>query len=66
MDDRERVEDQQPEDLEMGEEDAEQVRGGLNFAAIKGFKAPDGQEASPQLDQRGGWDGNHSEVLVRI
>ena len=33
MDERERIDDQQPEDLEVRDDHAEDVKGGLNFAS---------------------------------
>jgi hypothetical protein len=65
MDEREKVEEQ-VEDLPVDEQSAEDVKGGsLNFEKYKTVKAPAPNEASPQLGG-GGWDANHSEILVRL
>ena len=55
------------EDLETTAEDAEQVKGG----AANTFRLTfNGQTTAPAANndpnQRGGWDGNHNETLIRI
>ena len=64
MDEHEKAEEQ-VEDLPVDEESAEDVKGGVT--AMDDWESPAAaKSASPQLNQRGGWDGNHSETLVRI
>jgi hypothetical protein len=69
MDDREKVEEQ-VEDLPVDEQSAEDVKGGAGAGG--GVTAEDDWEtptsaraASPKLG-RGGWDGNHSEILIAL
>ena len=66
MDDREPVEEH-VEDLPVDEKAAEDVKGGGGVTAMDDWESPGAvQSASPKLNQRGGWDGNHSETLVRL
>jgi hypothetical protein len=66
MDDHEKVEEQ-VEDLPVDEQSAEDVKGGGGVTAMDDWESPTAaKSASPKLGQRGGWDGNHNEILVRV
>jgi hypothetical protein len=66
MDDREKVEEQ-VEDLPVEDESAEDVKGGGGVTAMDDWESPTAaKSASPKRGRGGGWDANHSEILVRV
>jgi len=69
----ERIEEEQVEDLDTPESEAEEVKGGLNFAVkgdLAGFKYDRSIKGElGQVKQGGsvdGWTNNHNETLVSI
>jgi hypothetical protein len=70
MDEHEKAEEQQVEDLEPPAEDAEDVKGGGGITAEDDWESPVAlKQADGSVRQgvkRGGWDGNHNETFVRI
>ncbi len=64
--DEQKKDDQQVEDLELKEEEAEEVKGGFSWGASQTAKPTESLSPMDPLIQRGGWDGNHSEILVVI
>lgn len=68
MDEQRRTDEEQPEDLEVSGGDAEQVKGGepnRSFdLTFKGQRTPAPGDADDL--KRGGWDGNHNEMLISI
>lgn len=73
-DDQRTTAEEQVEDLDMPAEDASEVKGGGGVTALDDWETPTtsfqgdpgARGASPRLNQRGGWDGNHSEILVTL
>ena len=65
--DEQKKDEPQVEDLELKDEEAEEVKGGFSWGASQTAKPTESlSPMDPLLQQRGGWDGNHSEILVAI
>jgi hypothetical protein len=67
MDEQEKTEEQ-VEDLAVDEKSAEDVKGGTTpITADDDWESPvASRRASPKLNPRGGWDGNHNETLIAL
>lgn len=61
MDDLEKA-DEQVEDLDMPESEADDVKGGASPQLNVNLG---NSKVKPELN-RGGWDGNHNETLIRV
>jgi hypothetical protein len=69
VDERPQRDDEHVEDLEPTTEEADDVKGGRGTGGT--FTVTfNGQTTSPSANndpnQRGGWDGNHSETLIQL